>query len=539
MKRGLAVLGGLGVLAPWAAAQCAHGWDPRFSTGADGFVRAMVEFDDGTGPALYVAGDFTSINSVSANHIARWDGNNCSALSSGLNSSVYCLAVFDDGSGKALYAGGRFTTAGGQNANRIAKWDGQAWSPLGGGLTGALPYPDVLALAVYDDGAGPALYATGAFDTADGAPVNYIARWNGAAWSTLGGGLNYASGRALAVYHGALYAGGDFNYAGGISTGHIAKWDGTWHNPIAGVNHEVDALQTITLGGVDYLIAAGHFTLQLTNTANGVCKYDGVSWTPMGTGMTSAATMFVDALAAYDDGSGLALFAAGQFETAGGVAVRNLARWDGTSWSPADPAAPYAESRVNGPVYGLGIFDGNGTLPGGNELFVGGFFNNVGSPAIRSYSIAAWTTQPLILSGPASLAADRGTTAQFNVNVSAAGGISYQWRRNGIALADGRRVSGVTTPTLTVSNLIDTDAGTYDVLVTDNCGVADSNPATLAVYCPGDLNGDALVDISDLAVVLANYGIGQTRAAGDVDGDGNVDLSDIALVCQAYGTLCN
>jgi len=47
--------------------------------------------------------------------------------------SVRALAVFDDGSGPALYAGGDFTTAGGVAANRIAKWNGSSWSQLGSG----------------------------------------------------------------------------------------------------------------------------------------------------------------------------------------------------------------------------------------------------------------------------------------------------------------------------------------------------------------------------------------------------------------------
>ena len=41
-------------------------------------------------------------------------------------------------SGTNLYAGGYFTTAGGVPANYIAKWDGSAWSALGSGMNGYL-----------------------------------------------------------------------------------------------------------------------------------------------------------------------------------------------------------------------------------------------------------------------------------------------------------------------------------------------------------------------------------------------------------------
>jgi hypothetical protein len=36
--------------------------------------------------------------------------------------TVYALTVFDDGTGPALYAGGEFTTAGGTPASYIAAW---------------------------------------------------------------------------------------------------------------------------------------------------------------------------------------------------------------------------------------------------------------------------------------------------------------------------------------------------------------------------------------------------------------------------------
>ena len=82
------------------------------------------------------------------------------------------LPIYDDGAGPALYAGGDFTSAGGVSANRIARWNGTSWSALGGGLSGL-----VGALAVHDDGAGAALYAGGAFLRATDSGDSYLARW--------------------------------------------------------------------------------------------------------------------------------------------------------------------------------------------------------------------------------------------------------------------------------------------------------------------------------------------------------------------------
>jgi len=84
------------------------------------------------------------------------------------------LAVFDDGTGPALYAGGIFASAGSGAVRNIAKWDGASWSALGSGLDGG--GLEVSALTVFDDGTGPALFASGKFTIAGGAPANHIAK---------------------------------------------------------------------------------------------------------------------------------------------------------------------------------------------------------------------------------------------------------------------------------------------------------------------------------------------------------------------------
>src|SRR5207247_1508062 len=100
--------------------------DPTFSDanwismggipGADSEVLATVV--DGSGN-LYIGGDFIVAGDVIANHIAKWNGQNWTALGSGLNGGgVSALAV----SGSNVYAGGSFTNAGGIAATNFAKW---------------------------------------------------------------------------------------------------------------------------------------------------------------------------------------------------------------------------------------------------------------------------------------------------------------------------------------------------------------------------------------------------------------------------------
>lgn len=60
------------------------------------------------------------------------------------------------------------------------------------------------------------------------------------------------------------------------------------------------------------------------------------------------------------------------------------------------------------------------------------------------------------------------------------------------------------------------------------------------VTLPGDVDGDRDVDLSDLSVLLANFGVpsGATRATGDLDGDADVDLSDLSILLAYFGAAC-
>jgi len=52
---------------------------------------------------------------------------------------------------------------------------------------------------------------------------------------------------------------------------------------------------------------------------------------------------------------------------------------------------------------------------------------------------------------------------------------------------------------------------------------------------PGDLDGDGDVDLSDLAMLLADYGCTGGGCPADIDGDGDTDLQDLAILLAHYG----
>ncbi len=54
--------------------------------------------------------------------------------------------------------------------------------------------------------------------------------------------------------------------------------------------------------------------------------------------------------------------------------------------------------------------------------------------------------------------------------------------------------------------------------------------------CVGDLTGDGIVNLTDLNIVLGNFGT--TTSEGDTNGDGEVDLADLNAVLGEFGTTC-
>lgn len=100
-------------------------------------------------------------------------------------------------------------------------------------------------------------------------------------------------------------------------------------------------------------------------------------------------------------------------------------------------------------------------------------------------------------------------------------------------------------PAGTLSDL-DGFARFYDDPAAPNVGQGTSPLVDMGCYekqpapCPGDLNNDGAVDLTDLAMLLAHFGAasGATAADGDLDGDDDVDLSDLTGLLGAFGTTC-
>jgi len=80
-----------------------------------------------------------------------------------------------------------------------------------------------------------------------------------------------------------------------------------------------------------------------------------------------------------------------------------------------------------------------------------------------------------------------GGGVSFGVSATGTSPFTYGWTLNGVKLANGGRISGATSPTLTIANLTAADNGTVVAFVTNSVGVDQSDnytPTTLSVTNP-------------------------------------------------------
>ncbi len=93
----------------------------------------------------------------------------------------------------------------------------------------------------------------------------------------------------------------------------------------------------------------------------------------------------------------------------------------------------------------------------------------------------AGPTTPVITSQPQSQTVAQGATVELQAAASGLPPLTYQWRKDGNNLVDGNRLSGVTTPTLTLATVQPGDAGSYTLYVVNPAGSTLSQAAVLAV----------------------------------------------------------
>jgi hypothetical protein len=146
---------------------------------------------------------------------------------------------------------------------------------------------------------------------------------------------------------------------------------------------------------------------------------------------------------------------------------------------------------VSGPTNGTLSLSTNGgftyspaTNYYGTESF--SYKANQGSNNLGTATVMIAVGLPSIIRAPSSQTNNAGTTAVFSAGAVGTLPLSYQWFWNGTnSLSDGDKLSGAHSATLTISNVLGADAGSYTVVVTNGLGsVTSSPPAVLTVVEP-------------------------------------------------------
>ncbi len=319
-----------------AAALAQPAWT-GFATGLNDQVLAITSYRG----ELYVGGDFTDIGGDGGGdfppmYIARWTGSYWTTLDAGTNAQVSALTAWTnplDTTQEYLVAGGGF----GLPYQRIAKWDGSTWSQVG--AVNPFEYDGgIYALTVYQG----KLIAGGWFSNVFAG----IAQFDGEEWTSLGTGLP-DRGEVFAMTTWAdpasdieyLIVAGAFQNAGGVYVNHIAKWDGAnWSDIGGGVGQTPGEWPPFVYAVASFngdLYAGGLFTTAGGQPANRVARWNGVKWLPLDGGVGGNNMPFVKAMAVHSSGlTAPSLYIGGNFPTAGEQVVNFITRWDGTQFYP-------------------------------------------------------------------------------------------------------------------------------------------------------------------------------------------------------------
>jgi hypothetical protein len=104
----------------------------------------------------------------------------------------------------------------------------------------------------------------------------------------------------------------------------------------------------------------------------------------------------------------------------------------------------------------------------------GSVTSNAATLTVNAASVA-----PSIITQPASQTVTAGQTATFNVAATGTAPLSYQWRKNGVA------ISGATSSSYTTPGTTSADSGAqFTVVISNSVGAVTSNAATLTVTSP-------------------------------------------------------
>ena len=159
----------------------------------------------------------------------------------------------------------------------------------------------------------------------------------------------------------------------------------------------------------------------------------------------------------------------------------------GTTYGGGSYYGTIFQITTNGALTTLISFNGsNGAEPTaplavGND---GSLFGTLGNNSIGEGCIYHLSLAPMIIVQPLSQTNYAGSTVTFAFSVTPIFSENYQWQKNGTNLVNGGNISGANTNALTITNISNSDAASYSVIVSNFYGTVTSSNATLTVLGP-------------------------------------------------------
>lgn len=360
--------------------------------------------------------------------------------------------------------------------------------------------------------------------------------WNGETWAraaTTGPSprVDHATGWDPVSQRVILFGGAESSRGFGLSD--TWAWDGsTWTLLASGGPPGRYGASMATDTARQRLVMFGGASSLSTNL-NDTWEWDGSQWllaAPASTDWSSPSPRAFHRLA-YDALAQRVVLVGGGIQTvnslnplgasvdSSGTFYQALWEWNGTAWSPRLDVALPAPPRFGAMTYDTAR---------DRLLWFGGW-----SPAgIGSRLLSLRQNDPAISQHPSNtVVRARGVARLF---VSPADGRTFQWRRERFNISDGPTVRGSQSAVLIIDPVGPGNSGSYDVLVTDECGTSTSLPATLTVRCFADFDLDGYVTPDDLSGFIAAYFADPPSDETDVDRSGFIDPDDLADFIAGY-----
>lgn len=398
---------------------------------------------------VYIGGSFTSVNGISMNRIAKWEGDQWSALGNGLDDTVRAITTYSglimtpavpSSSGFELLPyishPGYFTdmaSASGDGDVYLTAWTGDIYKRTGGtGSFAALgqTYRNWMGITVAPDGDVYACDHDGDIYKQAGGSGNFVVEWatTDKAWSDVAAAPNgdvYAS-----VWPGDIWK--QTNGTGAFVV--IAAANQDWSSLAVAPNGDVYASvyggdiwkrtggigSFVALGGTSRNwtgltvdsngdVYASVYGLKIYRQTGGTGSFDEFSNIANANGITSTNTIGHLYICSYNyvyeniivpgtsatSGTYDIVYAGGDFLSAGTVATNRIARWNGSVWAPLS-------SGMNNTVNTLDV-DVSG------KVYAGGSFTTAGGITVAR--VAAWNGSTSDLSGPSWSTLGTGLTA--------------------------------------------------------------------------------------------------------------------------------